>query len=75
VIAPHVGVLGAQQDHLRAVSFIWTPYCATCGVNGPRLRSGGTLRFGDDHVLSVDLFKRWLDEHEYHEVQLLGEGQ
>ena len=57
------------------MSYYWTPACATCGEDGPKIRSGHTgLKFGSDHATSSDLLKQWLDQHEHHDVRLRGEG-
>ena len=57
------------------MSYYWTPACATCGEDGPKIRSGHSgLKFGPDHTTSSDMLKRWLDQHEHHDVRLRGEG-
>jgi hypothetical protein len=57
------------------VSYYWTPTCATCGEDGPKIRSAHFgLKFGPDHATSSEVLKQWLDQHEYHDVRLRGEG-
>ncbi len=57
------------------MSYYWTPFCESCGIDGPKIRSGmNGLKFGPDHAASSDLFKQWLDDHEHHVVRLRGEG-
>ena len=57
------------------MSYYWTPVCASCSEDGPKIRSGHSgLKFGPDHATSTDLLKQWLDQHEHHDVRLRGEG-
>ena len=61
------------------MSVYWTPYCTICEERGPSLRnphSGANVRLADGtHVRDLTPFGEWLEQHEYHGVRLLFEGE
>ena len=58
------------------MSYYWRPACLTCQVSGPDIRSGHSgLKFGPDADPVPTLLKVFLDDHQWHEIVMLGETQ